>query len=210
MISDEQWWFGARLTHSIKVVNQARLPQSQFTANTTQGKAPLTVQFTDQSVSAGTTSYTWDINNDGIVDYTDRNPVHTYQTPGTYTVKLTVTNSSGSDQRDQNKLYYRIIPTQSAETFGAEPNPTGNPIGGGAGYTRIIAESDTRVKYVVSTKDQLLTALKSAKSGEVIFVKGNANIDLTGTYGITIPEGVTLASNRGSGDLPGGVFSRIV
>ena len=57
----------------------------------------MTVQFTDQSVSAGTVSYHWDINNDAVVDYTSKNPVHTYQTAGNYTVKLTVTNASGSD-----------------------------------------------------------------------------------------------------------------
>ena len=72
-------------------------PTAQFTANTIQGQSPLTVQFTQQSVSAGTTSFTWDMNNDGIVDYTTKNPVHTYQTAGTYTVKLTVTNATGSD-----------------------------------------------------------------------------------------------------------------
>ena len=68
-----------------------------FTANTTQGKAPLTVQFTDQSVSAGTTSYKWNINNDGVVDYTTPSPSHTYRSAGVYTVNLTITNSSGSD-----------------------------------------------------------------------------------------------------------------
>jgi hypothetical protein len=60
---------------------------------------------------------------------------------------------------------------------------------------------------VVSTKDQLLAALKSAKSGEVVFVKGDANIDLTGTYDTVIPAGVTLASNRGrDGSLGGRIF----
>jgi hypothetical protein len=46
--------------------------------------------------------------------------------------------------------------------------------------------------------------LESAKSGEVIFVKENANIDLSGTYSTPIPGGVTLASNRGSGSSLGG------
>ena len=46
--------------------------------------------------------------------------------------------------------------------------------------------------------------MESAKSGEVIFVKENANIDLSGTYSTPIPGGVTLASNRGSGSSSGG------
>ncbi len=92
-------------------------------------------------------------------------------------------------------------------TYGAEPNPTGNPIGGGAGYTPIITEKDPRVKYVVSTKDQLISALQNAQSGEVIFVPGNADIDLTGTWGHVIPAGVTLAGDRGwNGSLGGRIF----
>jgi PKD repeat protein len=85
-------------------------PIAQFTLNTTQGQAPLTVQFTDQSVSTGTASYQWDINNDAVVDYTSRNPVHTYQTAGNYTVKLTVTNASGSDSEIKTD-YIRVVST---------------------------------------------------------------------------------------------------
>ena len=72
-------------------------PIAKFTANITQGMAPLTVQFTDQSVSAGATTYKWDVTNDGGVDYTIKNPVHTYQTAGNFTVSLNVTNALGSD-----------------------------------------------------------------------------------------------------------------
>jgi hypothetical protein len=91
-----------------------------------------------------------------------------------------------------------------SEAFGADPNPTGNPVGGGAGYNKIISENDSSVKYVITTKDQLLNALKSAKSGDTIFVKGNANIDMTGTYGTSIPAGITLASDRGINGSQGG------
>ena len=179
------------------------LPTALFTANITQGQAPLTVQLTDRSVSTGTTSYQWDINNDGVVESTLKNPVLTYTTAGNKTVKLTVTNASGSDS--EVKTNYITVSVRSGECFGAEScNPTGNPIGGGAGYTKIITETDSRVKYVVSTKDQLLAALKSARSGEVVYVKGDANIDLTGTYGVTVPAGVTLASNRGKDGSAGG------
>jgi PKD repeat protein len=180
------------------------LPKAQFTANITLGQAPLTVQFTDKSDSSGATSYQWDINNDGVVESTLKNPLLTYTTAGNKTVKITVTNASGSASVVKTD-YITVLSVQSGECFGAEAcNPTGNPIGGGAGYTRIITETDARVKYVVSTKDQLLTALKSAKLGDVVYVKGDANIDMTGTYGTTIPGGVTLASNRGKDGSAGG------
>ena len=72
-------------------------PTAQFTANITRGNAPLTVKFTDRSISSGTTSYKWNSNNDGTVDSTTPNPSFTYTAAGLYTVKLVVTNSSGSD-----------------------------------------------------------------------------------------------------------------
>ena len=182
------------------------VPVAQFTANTTGGTSPLTIQFTDKSVSTGTTSYKWDMNNDGIVDYTTKNPSHTYTTAGSYTVKLTVTNASGGDNEIKTN-YITLSSLQAGDCYGAEAcNPTGNPLGGGAGYTRIITEKDSRVKYVVSTRDQLVTALKNAKSGEVVFVKGSAVIDMTGTPNNVIPAGVIVASDRGNGGSQGALI----
>ncbi|AAM05167.1 DUF3344 domain-containing protein [Methanosarcina acetivorans] len=68
-------------------------PVANFTANTTSGPAPLTVQFTDISTNA--TGWAWDFG-DGN-NSTEQNPVHTYSTEGTYTVSLTVSNAGGSD-----------------------------------------------------------------------------------------------------------------
>jgi PKD repeat protein len=189
-----------------------KVPAAQFRANVTQGKSPLTVQFTDKSDSTGSVSYAWDVNNDGITDYTIQNPVHTYLSPGNYTVKLIVTNASGSGSEIKTN-YITVSSVQSGVltgtgNFGAESNPTGNPIGGGAGYTRIISGTETNVKYIVSTKDQLIAALKNAQSGEVVFVKGNAVIDLTETPSVTIPQGVTLASDRGLMGSSGALIKR--
>ncbi len=192
-------------------VTTAGLPTAQFTATTTSGQVPLTVQFTDQSVSTGTTVYKWDVNNDGVTDYTTKSPSHTYTTAGTYTVKLTVTNAGGSTSITKTNYITAASSTVgvSGECYGAEAcNPTGNPIGGGPGYTRIISETDSRVKYVVSTASQLITALKSAKSGEVVFIKGNAVIDMTSNPKITIPAGVTVASDRGLNGSLGALIKR--
>ncbi|MFA5415758.1 MAG: DUF3344 domain-containing protein, partial [Methanoregula sp.] len=65
-----------------------------FSANLTSGESTLTVQFTD--LSYGATSWQWDFNNDGTIDSTEKNPVHTYTNAGTYTVNLTATNAYGS------------------------------------------------------------------------------------------------------------------
>ena len=70
-------------------------PVANFTANTTSGTAPLTIQFTDISTNA--TSWAWDFDNDGTVDSTEQNPVHIYKEAGTYSANLTVTNTVGSN-----------------------------------------------------------------------------------------------------------------
>jgi len=87
----------------------------------------------------------------------------------------------------------------AAETSGCEANPTGNPIGGGEGYQPILTGGD----FTVKTKDELLAALKAAKSGQVIFLPHGVEIDLTGSSAIAIPGGVTLAGTRGLKGSPG-------
>jgi hypothetical protein len=42
--------------------------------------------------------------------------------------------------------------------YGAIPNPTGNPVGGGAGYNRIITQLDPQVKVVVTNKEGLISS----------------------------------------------------
>ncbi len=68
-------------------------PVIAFTADPTDGSAPLTVQFSDMS-TGGPTSWNWDFG-DGTSD-TSSHPSHTYSDAGTYTVRLTATTRSGS------------------------------------------------------------------------------------------------------------------
>ena len=69
-------------------------PVAAFTADVTSGVTPLTVKFTDQSTGSPT-SWAWEFG-DGATS-TAKSPSHTYGTAGTFGVKLTVTNGSGSD-----------------------------------------------------------------------------------------------------------------
>jgi PKD repeat protein len=83
----------------IGYVSAAALPApvADFAANVTSGAPPLVVSFSDLSSNLPT-SWAWDFDNDGTTDSTSKNPTHTYTTPGTYTVKLTASNSAGSGQ----------------------------------------------------------------------------------------------------------------
>jgi PKD repeat protein len=67
---------------------------ANFTANRTEGCAPLVVQFTDQS-TGGATEWRWDLGN-GTLSFL-KDPAATYFNPGTYTVKLVIRNGAQSD-----------------------------------------------------------------------------------------------------------------
>jgi PKD repeat protein len=84
--------------------------------------------------------------------------------------------------------------------YGADANPTGNPIGGGAGYSEIITSGD----YTCANKTEFLAALARATWGDVIYIPSAASINLTGLYDVNVPAGITIASNRGSGGSTGG------
>ncbi len=98
-------------------------PAAAFTADATSGQAPLTVHFTDQSTNSPT-SWAWDFDNNGSTDSTDQNPSYEYAAPGTYTVKLTATNDSGSD--DEVKTGYITVSAIPTFTITASAGANGS------------------------------------------------------------------------------------
>jgi trimeric autotransporter adhesin len=75
---------------------QPSAPVANFTATPTSGTAPLAVSFTDTSTNSPT-SWAWDFDGNGTTDSTAQHPTHTYTAAGTYTVRLTASNSAGSN-----------------------------------------------------------------------------------------------------------------
>ena len=92
---------------------------ANFTASPTIGDAPLAVQFTDTS-TGNSASWSWDFDNDGVVDSVEQNPIHSYTTAGNYTVNLTVANIEGSDS--EVKTDYITV----TESFGGTEPPVAN------------------------------------------------------------------------------------
>jgi|GEM_PF-1712726 len=93
------------------------LPVASFSTNVTSGNAPLTVQFTDASQYAS--GWSWDFDSNGILDSTEKNPVHVYSTAGTYTAQLTASNENGTDP-ETVKI--------SVTAAGTEDNTKGLPV----------------------------------------------------------------------------------
>ncbi|MFB6139929.1 MAG: right-handed parallel beta-helix repeat-containing protein [Halosimplex sp.] len=93
------------------------------------------------------------------------------------------------------------------ESTTSTASSTDNHIGGGDGYPNAVPESAADV--VVSTLDELLNALDAASSGDIVYVAGDATIDaspVTGTDKLSVPAGVTLASDRGIDGAAGGTI----
>lgn len=88
-----------------------------FDAAPRSGQSPLTVQFTDQSYtnSAGITAWAWDFDNDGFIDSTQQNPSHTYTSPGSYDVRLVVTDPAAGMVTTTKPGFIVVDPPPSAD-----------------------------------------------------------------------------------------------
>jgi PKD repeat protein len=72
--------------------------KSKFAADPSSGKAPLPVKFTDRSIG-GPTTWAWDFGDGSTANV--QNPTHTFNTAGSYDVKLTVTRGTVTDSSKQ-------------------------------------------------------------------------------------------------------------
>ena len=92
------------------------LPVTAFTSNITSGSAPLAVNFNDTSTNSPV-AWAWSFG-DGNTS-TLQNPVHTYITPGTYTVSLTATNYGGNQSMTKYN-YTTVNPTPPVASFASD------------------------------------------------------------------------------------------
>lgn len=95
-------------------------PTANFTGTPTSGTAPLSVVFTDTSTGSPT-SWAWDFG-DGNTS-TSQNPTNNYVAAGTYTVKLTATNASGSNVKTRTNYITATSPVNP-------PTPGRSGLGG--------------------------------------------------------------------------------
>jgi PKD repeat protein len=99
---------------------------ADFSATPVSGPAPLSVQFSDAS-SGSVTNWLWNFGDTGVS--TLQNPTHVYSASGAYTVKLTVTGSTGTNTK--------TVPGFIAVGLSETDPPTGSvTINGGASYTK--------------------------------------------------------------------------
>jgi len=97
------------------------IPVAEFTANRTGGTSPLTVQFTDLSKGVPT-SWFWIFGDGG--NSSEQNPVHTFASPGTYSVKLEVANMAGNSK--EIKIAYITVGENLIADFDYQPSNPDN------------------------------------------------------------------------------------
>jgi hypothetical protein len=85
-----------------------------FSASPTSGVAPLKVSFTNDSEGDYVESL-WDLGDGGSSK--KKNPTHTYELPGVYTIELTVSGPGGRDTRTRTEYIRVTEPTPVPPTF---------------------------------------------------------------------------------------------
>jgi PKD repeat protein len=132
------------------------LPTADFSGTPTTGTAPLAVSFSDLSTGSPT-SWAWDFDNNGTVDSIGRNPSFTYASAGTYSVKLTVSNSNGSNTKIKT------------------------------GYITVNATGSSPIKAITFESGSLVNAVDGvdSTSGSVSLISGGQQ--LKGLYSTRIP-----------------------
>ena len=106
------------------ITGNVMAPLVRFTANSTEGGAPLAVQFTDMSTIPGATGWSWDFG-DGTGSIL-QNPAHTYA-GGVYTVILTVTDGNGTFA-NSSENYVTVFASKNNQTLDTGPALTGTSI----------------------------------------------------------------------------------
>ena len=101
-----------------------QVPQAQLTASATQGTAPLTVDF-DASASndpdGDELTFDWDFGDGASADAGAPTLAHTFETAGTYTVRLTVADPSGETDIAEIEITVRTAVPQTVNV----PDVTG-------------------------------------------------------------------------------------
>ncbi|RKY15992.1 MAG: hypothetical protein DRP63_06195, partial [Planctomycetota bacterium] len=93
-----------------------------FVADKLCGTAPLTVNFSEMVAAASNVSdWQWDFNNDGNTDATGPSASYTYNAPGVYSVKLTVT-VNGQPVSCVKEDYIRVFAANTVTWTGSAGN----------------------------------------------------------------------------------------
>jgi thermitase len=112
--------WGSNISTKVQYINVTVIPPvADFSGTPVDGRAPLTVQFTDLSANAPT-SWNWTFGDGTLTNATFQNPVHKYAIAGSYSVSLNATNTEGSDIMTKS-YYVNVLPPLPVADFIGTP-----------------------------------------------------------------------------------------
>jgi PKD repeat protein len=167
-------------------------PSASFTANPSTGVAPLSVTFNNTTTGSTPMTWAWDFDEDGTTDSTAQNPGHVFNTPGTYTVELTATNSVGSDTTTRDVVVTESQPPSDlvgnpgfeANTAGWGVTGSGTgvaltrvtaPVHSGAGAALLRNDATGTRKCVLNDEPNWVTTTQAGLYTASIWVRGDAS-----------------------------------
>ncbi len=193
-------------------------PVASFSSNTTSGKEPLSVAFSDSSTGSPT-AWNWSFG-DATANSTQKNPTHLYSKAGSYTVKLTVKNAGGSSNTLTKTNYITVTanttPTPLAASFSSNvtsgnvplnvaftDTSTGSPTSWNWSFGDATANSTQKNPTHLYSKAGSYTVKLTVKNA------GGSSNTLTKTNYITVtanttptPLAASFSSNVTSGNVP--------
>jgi len=159
------------------------IPTVDFSANTTEGLAPLIVSFTGTGTNSPT-SWSWSFDDGGTS--TEQNPTYMYNDGGTHSVTLTATNAigSGSKIRSNYIIALKGIQIESQMTI------PGITITGSGSSQHLIFDESAAIPYFMSSDHQTLVTHPGSSHGwnNITFISGDTSgfTDSSGTASGTI------------------------
>lgn len=132
------------------------LPVPDFTATPTNGRMPVTIQFTDLSTGRNISAWAWDFNSDGTVDSTEQHPswVPVGPFPASFSVTLNVTGDNGQNQTTKADYLSinKVEDGDSGPDFPPVTRATPTPMVNGSGVAS--AADETVVTIIDSTSGE--------------------------------------------------------
>ncbi|MHA1962717.1 MAG: PKD domain-containing protein [Candidatus Thorarchaeota archaeon] len=163
------WWTEEK--DFTDLINIKSIPPLQISAsgNPNSGDSPLTVSFST-SVSGGLSphSYSWSFGDGG--SSSQKNPSHTYDSPGTYTAKVTVRDGASNQQTKSDTITIHVSEPPSGGGGGGGGGGSGGGGTGEGGYTAAVgSEFLILVVVLIIVGIIIAVALKGRKKSPTVY-----------------------------------------
>ncbi len=161
---------------------------ADFIADVTSGAPPLTVNFTDQST--GAISWNWDFGDSNTS--TDQNPSHTYESVGSYTVMLTV--SDGTNEATETKSdFINVIEALDEPSGWFLQNPYPTPDG-----LNSIRALDDNTAIAVGISGTIIKTTDAGATWNVL--ESGTSVQLNDIFFPTMTTGYAVGDNPAYGE----------